>query len=92
MSWICSQCDSEWDPMWQFFYLTKKKYCIACETELTDDQRELGEFKRMKQPEPEPEPEPEPLTCPCNNKTYASLSKLKLHQKTKGHVKWSNDN
>ena len=61
---------------------------MACEHELPEKERDKGEFKRMKQPDPEPEPEPEPLTCPCNNKTYQSLTKLKAHHKTKGHKAW----
>jgi hypothetical protein len=90
MEWICSKCGWIWDSVWQFFYVDKKKYCLACEHELPEKEQDKGEFKRMKQPdpEPEPEPEPEPLTCPCNNKTYQSLTKLKAHHKTKGHKAW----
>ncbi len=82
MSWTCSKCDSEWDNVWQFFYVNKNKLCLACETELTDEVREKGEFKKVKQQEKED------LLCPCNNKIYSTLAKLKTHQKTKGHLKW----
>ena len=94
MEWICSKCGWIWDAVWQFFYVDRQKYCLACEHELPDNKKEQGEFKRMKQPkpapepEPEPEPAPDPLTCPCNNKTYKTMASLKAHRKTKGHKVW----
>ena len=48
MPWTCSVCESEWDNVWQFFYVNKKKLCLACETDLTDEVREKGEFKTLK--------------------------------------------
>jgi hypothetical protein len=31
------------------------------------------------------------LLCECNNKIYKSLSSLKSHQKTQGHVFWESN-
>jgi hypothetical protein len=82
MSWTCSECRWEWDTVWQFFYIDHRQLCLACETDLTDEDRERGEFKRLKQKQTNC------LTCPCNGKTYATLAKLNTHAKTKGHQKW----
>ena len=91
MSWTCAECKWEWDNVWQFFYIDDKKLCLACETDLTIEDREKGEFKKIKQQQQKQQVKIETcLTCPCNNKTYATLAKLKAHKKTKGHLTWEN--
>jgi len=45
-------CNSEWDVVWQYFSLDKKKYCLACETDLSEQDRGRGGFKRLKQIRP----------------------------------------